>query len=256
MTSALRVAVSLGVAMSVLPVRVDAQQAAPGVRTMTEDAVRRAVAATAWPAVTRTTTPRSASDDAWSRLRDIEGEEIALTIKGLPAGKRYVVANSVNDSGLTVLNLTDPRIPAEAKDVLAEAAWWHWECFMRPLPAGGVRLNRHVRIEADSVFLDGNNVIGLAEIVEQIARTRVAEISYVHRATKRGLVWGVLSGAAAGVAIVTAQCGIHWNTETPSCPNLTGAWLFFAPGFGAGIGAAYGSGIKISTLVYEAPRGS
>jgi hypothetical protein len=253
MTSALRLAASLGVAISVLPVAVSGQQPSPHIRTITQDAVRRAVDA-AWPGVDHTDSPRSASESDWSRVREIEGEEITLTLNGMPAVRRYIVADSVSDSGLTVLNLTDPRLPAQARDALASAAWWHSECFLRPLPSGGLGLDHHVRIDAGSVFLDGNKVIALADIVEQVARTRVAEISYEHHAAKRGVVLGVLAGAAAGVGIVMAHCGTHWNTETPSCSNLIGAWVLLAPGFGAGIGAAIGAGVKVTTVMYRAPH--
>jgi hypothetical protein len=254
MTSALRVAASLGVAISILPVAVSGQQPAPRIRTITNDAVRRAVDA-AWPGVDHTDSPRSASDSDWSRVREIEGEEITLTLNGMPAVTRYIVADSVSDSGLTVLNLTDPRLPAQARDALASAAWWHSECFLRPLPPGGIRLNRHVQVEAGSVFLDGNKVIDLADIVEQVARPRVAQISYRHRAAKRGLVVGVLVGAVVGVAIMTLDCGVHWNTETASCGEWTGTWVFAGPAFGAGLGAAIGSAFKVTTVVYRAPHG-
>jgi hypothetical protein len=254
MTFVLRLAVGLAAATPVLSATANAQQPATPIRAMTQDAVRRAVEATAWPGVTHADAPRSATESDWSRVREIEGEEIALTLVGMPAVTRYIVADSVNDSGFTVLNLTDPRIPARAREALADAAWWHPECFLRPQPVGGSCLDKHVRIEAGSVFVDGTKVSDLADIVEQVARARVAEITYVHRTATRGLVWGALLGAAAGVAIVTVNCGTHWNTETPSCPNLTGAWLFLAPGYGAGIGAAIGAGVKVTRVAYRAPH--
>jgi hypothetical protein len=120
---------------------------------------------------------------------------------------------TVNEFGLTVLNLTDPAI-AGVTSVLADAAWWHADSFDRAHQGVNVRLSKHVRLAADGVFVDDRKVIELDQVVEQVARIKVTEISLVHRAIKRGMAWGAAMGVVAGAAIIAAQCGTNWSERS------------------------------------------
>ena len=252
---------------SALPVTTQAQVEAPGLSefrspalmagplalAMTREALRLAAEDLTPSAVDGVRQGGKSGRSDWSRVRRLGGEEIILTVHGSPPGKRYVVRDTVDEFGLTVLNLTDPAIPAAVTNVLADAAWWHADYFAKAQQGGSYRLNKHVRLAAGGVFEDDRRMVELEQVVERVARNSVAEISLVHRATKRGMAWGALIGGAAGVAIVMGQCGTHWNQETSSCGNLTGLWLVLGPGMGIGIGSGLGATSKISTVVYRAP---
>ena len=119
---------------SALPVTTQAQDERPRVmelrgsaaspgflaRAMTREAVLLAAEDLAPSAVEGLRLGGKSRQSDWSRVRGLEGEEIILTIDGAPPGKRTVVRGTVNDVGLTVLNLTDPAIPAAVTTVLAD----------------------------------------------------------------------------------------------------------------------------------------
>jgi hypothetical protein len=189
----------------------------------------------------------------WSRVLRLGGKEIILTVHGSPPGKRYVVRGTVDESGLTVLNLTDPAIPAAVKDALADTGASHPDYFDKVRRGVTLQLNRHVRLAPDGVFLDGRRVGELSQLVEPVVRNSVAEISVMHSAARRGMAWGALIGGAIGLAVVVSSCGTDWSQETTSCTNLTGLWLFVGPIYGTGIGGLYGATFRISSVVYRAP---
>ncbi len=267
MKAALSLALIVCLVVSALPVTTQAQvqgprvfelrgsapMAGPLARAMTREAVRLAAEDLTPSAVDGVRQGGKSGQSDWSRVRGLEGEEIILTVYGSPPAKRYVVRATVDEFGLTVLNLTDPAIPAAVTDVLAGAAWWHADYFGKAQQGGTFRLSRHVQLAQGGVLLDGQRVAELGQIVERVARNGVTEISLVDRAIKRGIGWGALIGGVTGLAIVMGQCGTHWNQETSSCRNLTGLWLFIGPGMGIGIGSGFGATFKISTVVYRAP---
>ena len=206
----------------------------------------------------RTSLPMIVADEMeadWSRVRGLEGEKIILTVYGSPPGTRYVVRHTVDQFGLTVLNLTDPIIPAAVTDVLADAAWWHPDYFGKAQQGGTVRVNKHVRIAPDGVFLDDRKVVELGQVVEQVARTSVAEISEVARATRRGAKRGSLIGAGAGLTIglliQIPYCRQH------SCDSqgglITPLITMLSAGIGTGLGALIGAGYQTRDLIYRAP---
>jgi hypothetical protein len=154
---------------------------------------------------------------------------------------------------LTVLDLTDPTIPAAVREALIEAASAHPECFTGATLGCNVRLNKRVRLEDGTVFLGDRIAIELKSVIERIDRNDIAEISRVHRATKKGAGWGAVLGEGIALAVVFARCGTHWNTETDSCGNLTGVVLLAYPVMGTLIGAAVGAANETTTVVYRAP---
>lgn len=193
-----------------------------------------------------------ASDSDWTEVREYEGEAITLTVKGSPAGERYVVSRTQTPSEITVLNVADPSLSEEVRDALIDAASDHPEYFGAQ-QGSSARLTRHVRLDSGSVFEDDRNVVDLAHVVERVTRASVAEISVTDRAVRRGVGFGALAGGVAGLGIMLAQCGTHWNRETPSCRNLTFLWTLFSPGIGMGLGSGIGASYKITTVLYRAP---
>jgi hypothetical protein len=258
------------VVASALPVTTQAQVEGPGVfdlrgpapvagplaRAMTREAVR--LAATAREPTTSVTEDvqqggKSGRSD-WSRVRTLEpGTEIILAVCGSPPGKRYVV--SADESRLAVLNVTDPAIPHAVAGVLIDTTWDHPDDFGKAQQGGTFRLNRHVRLAPDGVFLDDRRVVELGQVVEQVERDGVAEVSELGRATRRGVKWGSLIGTGAGLTIglliQIPYCRQH------SCDSqgglITPLITMLSAGIGTGLGALIGAGYRTQDVIYRAP---
>ena len=126
-------------------------------------------------------------DVEWSRVRKLKpGREITVTIRGSQAATRYFV--SADDSGVTVLNLTDPTLPTAAARALREIASQHRE-YLEGAATGGTFLVDNVRLTSAGVFVGSRKVADLQHIIETRARKDVAEIKT--REKGRG-VWGHL----------------------------------------------------------------
>jgi hypothetical protein len=225
----------------------------PIARAVTREAVRLA-AEDFTPSAVDAVQYRGNPADAWLRVRALEpGTEIILTVHGSPPNKRYVVR--VDESGLTVLNVTDPAIPPAAAGVLIDSAGDHPDYFGKAQQGGTVRLNKHVRLAPDGVFLDDRSVVELGQVVEQVARDGVAEISEGARATRRGAKWGSLIGTGAGLTIglllQIPYCRQH------SCDSqgglVTPLFTMFGAGIGTGLGALIGAGYQTRDVIYRAP---
>lgn len=197
--------------------------------------------------------PISKVDLDWLGLRDVEGESILLTLRSGPQRKRYVVRGTVSESGLTVLNLTDPSIPAAVTDALAGAAWWHPEYFSASRKSATFEVTKRMRLSAGDVLVDDRKVAELDHLVEHVGRDDVAEVRWVKRATKRGFAWGAVAGGAVGLGIMMKTCGTHWTRETSSCGNLNELSLLLSSGLGIGLGSGIGASVQISPVVYRAP---
>jgi hypothetical protein len=258
------------VVASALPVTTQAQVEGPGVfdlrgpapvagplaRAMTREAVR--LAATAREPTTSVTEDvqqggKSGRSD-WSRGGTLEpGTEIILAVCGSPPGKRYVV--SADESRLAVLNVTDPAIPHAVAGVLIDTTWDHPDDFGKAQQGGTFRLNRHVRLAPDGVFLDDRRVVELGQVVEQVERDGVAEVSELGRATRRGVKWGSLIGTGAGLTIglliQIPYCRQH------SCDSqgglITPLITMLSAGIGTGLGALIGAGYRTQDVIYRAP---
>jgi hypothetical protein len=193
----------------------------------------------------------------WWRVRALEpGIEISVTVCGSHPGQRYVV--SADESRLTVLNVTDPAIPPAVAGVLIDTSWGHPDDFGKAQQGGTFRLNRHVRLAPDGVFLDDRRVVGLGRVVEQVDRDGVAEISELGRATRRGVKWGSLIGTGVGLTIGLLiqipycrqhACDSQGGLITPLITMLSG-------GIGTGLGALIGAGYRIQDVIYRAPAES
>jgi hypothetical protein len=190
-----------------------------------------------------------ANKRGWSRVATLpRTSDVIVTREGAPASRTFGAAN---ESELITLNLAGPTLPRPVKRTFRDLAT------DRPLDLfkvsdGQTLIDGRVRIEGDSIFLDGNGVATLDRVLERTPRSSVSEVRRVHRATRRGLMWGFIAGAGLGLAITFSSCGTHWNQETSSCTNLTPLAAFVAPSYGALIGSAVGATIKTSDVVYTA----
>lgn len=186
----------------------------------------------------------------WSRLAGLDPDSrIRVTLKGgQPVNREFVAAD---ESELVSLGLTDSTLPRQVRRALRNLA------LDRPIDLfkashGETLIEGRVRLASDGVFLDGRKIVAIEQVVERTARSNIAEISWVHRATARGLGWGAVIGAGLGLAMTLGACGTDWSQETSSCSNLTPALVVIGPLWGTLIGGAVGAGSKISTVVYRA----
>jgi hypothetical protein len=269
MKSALSLILTVCLVASALPVMTQAQVEGPGAfdlrgpasmdgplaRAMTREAVRLAATAREPTSVAEDVQQGGKSGRSdWSRVRALEpGIGIVLTVCGFPPGKRHVV--NADESRLTVLNVTDPAIPPAVASVLIDTTWNHPDYFGKAQQGGTFRLNRHVRLAPDGVFMDDRRVVELGQVVEQVERDGVAEVSELGRATRRGLKWGSLIGTGAGLTIglliQIPYCRQH------SCDSqgglITPLITMLSAGIGTGLGALIGAGYRTRDVIYRAP---
>jgi hypothetical protein len=232
------------------------QAAGPLARSMAREAVRLAAAEWSIPSGGGTVQEgqKPAAKSNWLRVRAIEpGTEVFLTVKGAPPGRRYFVL--VDESELTFLNLTDATLPRAARDVLRDVASDHPEYVPAAQRGETFRLDENMRLGPDGVFLAGLKIAELDQVVEQIARNSVSEISVVTRTTRRGVKWGSLIGTGAGLTI-----GLL--TQIPYCRQhscdsqgglITPLITMLSAGIGTGLGALIGAGYQTRDVIYRAP---
>lgn len=119
-----------------------------------------------------------------------------MTAKGSQPGSRYFVL--ADESGLTVLNLTDPTLPAASTRVLRDMASHHPEYFAA-MQKSGTFGEDNVRVGRDGVFVADRKVADLGQVVETIARNDVTEIR--GPVVVRGSVLGAVLGGWLGFAV-------------------------------------------------------
>jgi hypothetical protein len=135
----------------------------------------------------------------WSRVGEIAaGAEIMVTTKNGQSGYRYFVM--ADRARLTVLNLTNPTLPAASIRILREMAAQHPENFVA-LDRTGTLAQNNVRLGRDGLFLADRKVADLAAVVETISPNDVSEIwgPVVARGSVLGTVLGGWLGFAVGV---------------------------------------------------------
>jgi hypothetical protein len=272
MKSALSLMLIVCLVASALPVTAQEQTATPGAfdlrgstsqatagplaRAVAREAVRLAAAVGSIPSGGDTVQQgnKSAVKSNWLRIRTIApGSEIVLTANGAPPDRRYFVL--VDESELTFLNLTDPTLPRAARDVLRDVVSDHPEYFPAAQQGKTFRLEENVHLGPDGVFLGGLKVAELDQVVQQIARNSVSEISVVTRATRRGIKWGSLIGTGAGLTIglliQIPYCRQH------SCDSqgglITPLITMLSAGIGTGLGALIGAAYQTRDVIYSAP---
>ena len=107
---------------------------------------------------------------------------------------------AADQSGLIVLNLTDPTLQGTSTRVLRDMAANHPEYFAAVQRAGTFRQD-NVRIGRDGLFVADRKIADLDRVVETIARNDVSEIRgpVVARGSVVGTVLGGWLGFAVGV---------------------------------------------------------
>jgi len=192
----------------------------------------------------------------WSRVRKLApGTEVTLFLRGSQYRKGHVVV--AGESGLVVLNLTDPALPVSATHMLLDLATHHPEYFAETQTTG-LFVDNAVRVGPDGVFVADQKVADLGQIVERIARSEVVEIRS-ESARGHPVAKGALIGAAAGIG--TAFAVVASASPSGSCRDCGFYLAYFSlifGGSGAGIGAGIGAIIGASThdtegVIYRAP---
>lgn len=148
----------------------------------------------------------------WSRVGEVvPGTEVVMTVKGSQPGSRVFV--SADESALTVLNLTEPALPAVSARVLRDMASHH-PGYFAAMQRGGTFAEDKVRVGRDGVFVADRKVAELGRVVETIARNDITEITgpVVAPGSVLGAVLGGWIGFAVGVvpALGGAPGGLAW----------------------------------------------
>jgi hypothetical protein len=230
-----------------LPVTAQQQTATAGplARAATRAAARFSTAAQSQP-----------GDSEWLGVRELEpGTEITVTVKGSQPGQRYFIAG--DQSYLTVLNVADSGLPPSAMQVLVDTAVDHPLYFLLAKQGKTFPLDENVRLALDGIFIGDRKVAELDQIVVQMERDNVAEISRWQRRVGRAIGWGAVIGAGAGAltGLVTGSrvCG---RRNCDNFPPIAFGLIFgiFGGGIGTGIGAVTGA-IKGKTrdVIYRRP---
>lgn len=193
------------------------------------------------------------ADVGWSRVRRLKpGREITLTIRGLQPASRYLL--SADESGITLLNLTDPTLPTAAARALREIATHHREYF-EGAAKGGVFLVDNLRLTSAGVFVSDRKVADLQRVVETRGRKEVAEIKT--RQKGRG-VWGHLGplggyfvGGMSGGFVAGFACQATVGRDR--CD--TGAFLtgMLAGGVAGGVYGFHAAKRETNDVIYRAP---
>jgi hypothetical protein len=222
-------------------------------RTATTGALTRAVTRAA---ARLTTVAQSQPGDAeWSRVRDLEpGTEMIVAVKGSGPGRRYFIAG--DESYLNLLDVSDPAIPATVARVLVDTASEHPIYFVLAQHNRRFLLEEGVQLTFDGIFDGARKVAELEQIILQIDRADVAEVSvlewHVGKATGWGAVIGAGAGLVAGLLTGNRVCG------RPTCetfPPLAFGVIFsmFGGGIGSGLGAVVGATRgKTRDVIYRA----
>src|SRR5204862_6222351 len=119
------------------------------------------------------------------------------------------------------------------------------------------RLEGNVRLAPGGVFLGGLKIAGLDQVVGQITRNSVAEISVLARPIKRGVGWGAAIGGGAGLLtgiLLSNRCAGSHECEKGTWIVVAPLFAAFGGGIGTGIGAVLGAASgKTQDLIYRAP---
>jgi hypothetical protein len=198
--------------------------------------------------------PAGFADVEWSRVRKLApGIEIIVTVAGSQPGGRYVVR--ADESGLTLVNVADLSIPAAAEGVLRGVASNHPEYFSAAQQGGTFVLEMSVRLAREGVFVGGRKVADLGRVVENIARSDVAEIKTRHKG--RG-AWGHLGplggyfvGAMSGGYGAGFACQASVGRDRcDTAAFLTGALV---GGIAGGVHGFRAASRETENIIYRAP---
>lgn len=201
-------------------------------------------ASTAGPRQLRMTAgfePTGAAD--WSRVLALPAATpVLMTVRGTEPRARWIV--HVDDSSLTILDLSDPTVPGSAARALLTMAKDRPESLVA-LVRGGTFQRENVRIGRDGVFVGSRQVARFDQVIESIARGTVLEIRgpVVARGSVLGGVVGAWLGFSVGVVpgLGGAPVGAAW------------AALVGSTAMGGFLGSHWSSH-KVEGLIYRAPH--
>jgi len=177
------------------------------------------------------------SAEGWQRLHKLAvGSDITLTRKSSAAVSRLLL--SIDDAGITALNVTDPAIPPVALRALRRIASQHADYFAMAAKGGTISIDG-MRLTSSGLVIKGVTVADLRRIVETTARDDVVEISVPRNGRgfwgHLGLLGGYFVGFMAGGIAAGTVCQALDGTDR--CD--TGAFL--GGGLAGGVaGATYG----------------
>jgi len=194
------------------------------------------------------------ADADWSRvIRLKRGIPIVLTLKRSAPRERYFLAGDAD--GITVLDLTNPNLPANTVKILRGEAAKDPECLTGARRGSPCEMKKHVVVAPDGVFVADLKVAELTQVVTMVAREDVAE---VRRAVDKSwaqhsLLGGFLAGAAYGAGVGALFCVAYHGCAA-------GDVLYVAAVGGAiwapvtlAVGGAEHAYEKSRELVYRAP---
>jgi hypothetical protein len=229
--------------------RVD-RTAGPISRAMSLEAVRLA---TQPAAVDAGQQPGTSPKTDWSRVRTLApGTTLTVTVQGSqPSTRHFLLADQ---SELTLLNLTDPTLPASAIRVLVDTASHHPEYFGAAQAGDSFVLDKNMRMGPDGVVVGDRKVADLGAVVERVMRSEVREVS--SRGRTGGSVVGATVGAAGGLLLggllalnlAYKQCGGSCNDEKA----LIGLSLIGLP-IASGVLGHRAFGRKTTDVIYKVP---
>jgi hypothetical protein len=153
---------------------------------------------------------------------------------------------SADESGITILNLADPTLPARVREVLRHVAERNPAHFTDAQKGGTFLLDKNVRLISEGVFVADRKVADLGSLVDTVARADIVEIAGIMRS--RNVLRGTLIGAAAGGVI-----GYLAGACKPNELCFQGAATLLMAGVGAGVGALVGARIvrQKVTVIYR-----
>jgi len=218
---------------------------APPIEDLTRQAMRLAAAI----GDSSTTQPRDTSEQSqWARVRRVTpGTAVVVAVAtagGIDATDQILrrIFLSADDSGLTLLNLTQPALPAAAARSLREIAAQH-PGFLEGAARGGVYVIGHVRLNGAGVFMADRKVADLGDVVETRSRQDVVAIQTRERGRgawgRLGPLGGYFVGAMFGGRLAGLACqGTIGRDRCDTGAFLTGALVGGLSGMGYGIHAA------------------
>lgn len=234
MKSGLSLTLMVCLAGSALPVSAQERtEAGPLARAVTRESVRLAGAGERSTSVTETIQQGGQrAGSQWPRVSKLApGTEIIVTAKRSPPapghavrglqGQGYVV--QADESGLTMLNLSDATLSAAEREMLRAAASDHPEYFLAARQGGGYQFRNNVRIGPAGVFVAGRKVAENGQVVQSIARADVVQVA-IRRTRTHGSVQEIVQAAAGGflltaVAAGNGGTGPSYCTDSPNgCP--------------------------------------
>jgi len=213
------------------------------------------------------TAPPVGGDGGWSRVQQLKaGKEVIIGVRGREPLKYVLLA--ADGDGLVVVKPIYRTLDGDVIEALTAvgAAW-------PDVLAGQPTTKGDVEIKESGVYVEGERLTGLADVVERIERAAVTEVRGPNtksagdpsagpgkQQTTRGALIGAGIGFGAGAAagaimgFPPSYCG-----EQGPCPNA--GMVALGGAIGAGIGALIGAlrgeahGDESATF-YVAPKGS